>query len=60
MKPEDLIEFRTIYTTLFGTKKYIEITQAVLDSPLYSRYKVLAPIFYQMMFQARKKHGLKV
>ena len=60
MKPESLVEFRVIYNTLFGRKKTLDLTPEVLSHPLYSRYKVLAPEFYEMMYFLRKKVGLSV
>lgn len=60
MTPEKLSEFRSIYTELFGTKKTLDITPDVIKNPRYGRYKVLAPEFYQMMFTARKKCGMRV
>ena len=60
MLPEQLQEFRSIYSVLFGDKKYLEITPEVVNNPRYSRYKVLAVEFYTMMIKNRKKHGLKI
>lgn len=60
MKQEKLVEFRSIYTELFGKKKTLEITPEILRNPRYSRYKMLAPEFYEMMIRNRRKFGQRV